>query len=82
MKHRTYQLQILLFLSYPKNWTENPFRLLLEEMSPKTSKDPSPSKPLSGIEVSMESHTIELQLLLQSKHLKYHQIYSEQIRFR
>ena len=36
-------------------------------MCPKTSKDPSPSKPLSGIKLLMESCNTELQLLRLSK---------------
>ena len=57
--------------SEPDSWSfdkaiNEVFRLLLEDMCPKMSKNPSPSKCLSAIELLMESHTTKL-LLPQSK---------------
>ena len=43
------------------------FRLLPAELCPKTQQDQAPSKPLSGIEHLMESHSTPLLVLPQSK---------------
>ena len=43
------------------------FRLLPEEMCPRPMKNHTPSRPLSGIECFMESHSAPLQVLPQSK---------------
>ena len=43
------------------------FRLLPEELCPKPLEDHTPTKPLSGIEQLMESHSTLLLVLPQSK---------------
>ena len=43
------------------------FRLLPPELCPKTTQEKTPSKPLSGIELLMESHATPLLVLPQSK---------------
>ena len=60
--------KVLLF-----DWAINEvFRLLPQELCPKTQQEKTPVKPLSGIELSgiehlMESHSIPLLVLPQSK---------------
>ena len=78
MTHRIYYLLIILFIKYQKSpgpliklsSINKFFRRHPEEICPRHSEDHTPSKPLSGIELLMESHTTSLLVLPQSKLVK------------